>query len=176
MRLGSIVLACIVGIICATPSLAAVPAPIQYTRVTSDSIAMPSGALSSTWVSQTIQPQSAFTRLVASWNADTPAAARITVQAQVTTTTGETSDWYTLGVWAADDSVVQRTSVNGQADSIGRVATDTLSAKSSPFATYSLRVRLERASADDPSPTVRSLGAAVSDSRYAAGSGVSSPL
>jgi len=176
MRLASIVLACVVGIICATPSWAAVPAPIQYSRVTSDAIVLPSGALSSTWVSPTVQPQSPFTRLVASWNADTPAAAQITVQAQVTTTTGETSDWYTLGVWAADAASAQRTSVSGQTDGIGHVATDTLYAQSSPFVSYTLRARLERASADDQSPSVRSLGAAVSDFTYAASTPVSTPL
>src|SRR5262249_27033725 len=152
------------------------PALIQFTRITPDSAVLAPGVLSSLWASPLVQPRSAFTRLVASWNADTPASSRITVQAQVTTTAGETSDWYTLGVWAADDAVVQRTSVSGQSDSIGHVSTDTLSARSSAFINYSLRVRLERASADDPSPSVRGLGAAVSTFTYAAGTPTSAPI
>jgi hypothetical protein len=176
VRLGSIVVASIVAIISATPGWAAVPAPIQFTRITPDSAILAPGALSSSWVSPLVQPQSAFTRLVASWNADTPASSRITVQAQVTTTAGETSDWYTLGVWAADDAAVQRTSVSGQSDSLGYVSTDTLSAQSTPFINYTLRVRLERASADDPTPSVRSLGAAVSAFTYAQGTPTSAPI
>src|SRR5579864_2544911 len=96
------------------------------TLANADQVVLAPGALSGTWQSTPVQPQASFTRLVASWNADTPAAGRITVQAQVTTADGETSDWYTLGLWAADDQAVQRTSVNGQSDALGRVATDTL--------------------------------------------------
>src|SRR5205823_1799283 len=52
------------------------------------------------------------------------------------------------------------------ADTLGKVDTDTLSALTAakPFASYALRVRLERGGADDPSPSVRMLGAQVSDS------------
>src|SRR5581483_3853265 len=105
---------------------AATPAAIQYTRATTaggifsgtlqdgERVTLSPGALSGAWVSAPVQPQAAFTRLVASWNADTPAAGRLTVQAQVVTTAGETSGWYTLGVWAAADDAVQRTSIDGQ--------------------------------------------------------------
>jgi hypothetical protein len=167
----------IIGSIYATPA-AAVAAPlIQYTRFPSASgFALASGELSSTWVSPSVQPDASFTRLVASWNADTPAAGQLTVQAQATTAAGETSDWYTLGVWAADDTYVQRTSVNGQSDHLGRVSTDTLNSQSSPFASFRLRVRVERAITDDPSPVVRSLGAEVSNYTYAVGQPASTPL
>jgi len=167
---------------------AATPAAIQYTRsafsggtfnattVEGDHVSLRSGAVSGTWTAASMAPQSSFTRLVASWNADTPGASRITVQAQVTTSAGETSDWYTLGIWAADDRAARRTSVSGQSDALGRVATDTLYARGDPFVSYVLRVRLERGSADDPSPSVRGLGAAVSDNTYAAGQTTSTPL
>jgi Peptidase_C39 like family len=168
------------------------PAAIQLTRYTSasafasgsfgstapngDQVVLAPAALSGTWTSAPIQPQASFTRLVASWNADTPAADRLTVQAQVTTADGETSGWYTLGVWAADDGATQRTSVNGQSDALGRVATDTLYAAASPFVSYTLRVNLERSSTDDPTPTLRTIGASVSDFTYSPALGTSAPL
>jgi Peptidase_C39 like family len=170
---------------------AASPAPIQFTRFSSaadfaagsfsatqlDSgrIVLAPGALTGAWVSPAVQPQSTFTRLVASWNADTPAAARVRIEAQATTSAGETGDWYTLGLWAADDRAFQRTSVSGQSDALGRVDTDTLYAHANPFAGYALRVTLERASADDPSPSVRMLGASVSDFTYSASLATSVP-
>src|SRR5690242_8622371 len=166
---------------------AAAPAPIQYTRsvlndgtfesttLEGNHVVLNPGAVSGTWTSANVSA-AAFTRLVASWNAETPAAGQLTVQAQVTTVAGETSDWYTLGVWASGDSAVQRTSINGQADRLGRVATDTLSAQADPFTAYTLRVRLERAGPADPSPTLWSIGAEVSDFAYSAGQATSRPM
>jgi hypothetical protein len=158
---------------------ATTPAAIQLTRFVSartfsggafsatqldgDRVVLAPGALSGTWQSPAVQPQVAFTRLVASWNADTPAASHVTIETQATTAAGEISDWYTLGTWAVDDGVIQRTSTNGQSDALGRVATDTLLARDAAFTSYVLRVRLERASTDDTSPGLRSLGAEVSD-------------
>jgi hypothetical protein len=175
----------------ASPALAASPAPIQFTRFASaaafargsmsevvldaDRLTIASGASSGTWQSPPIEPGFAFTRLVASWNAETPADGRLRVDAQVTTVMGETSDWYALGTWAADDHTITRTSINGQADALGKVDTDTLSARADPFASYTVRVRLERASSDDPSPSVRMLGAEVSAFKYSAATGTSVP-
>jgi hypothetical protein len=175
MHLRPVLLGLIAGIICTAPVSAAAPPFLQYTRFPETSgFTLAPGDSNATWVSSAVQPGPSFTRLVASWNADTPAAGQVTVQAQVTTTAGETSDWYTLGIWAADDAAVHRTSVNGQSDHLGRVSTDTLSSQSEPFASFKLRVRLERASATDASPTLRSLGAQVSDYTYLGGP-VSSP-
>jgi hypothetical protein len=170
MRLRPILISLIIGIICAAPVSAAAPPFLQYARFPSaNGFQLASGELSGTWVSSAVQPDASFSRLVASWNADTPAAGQLTIQAQVTTTAGETSDWYTLGVWASDDSYVHRTSVNGQSDQLGRVSTDTLASQSARFAAYKLRVRIERAAVTDASPTLRSIGAQVSDYTYAAG-------
>jgi len=171
---------------------AAEPAPIQFTRFASaatfsggtfaatqldgDHLVLAPGALSGTWLSSPVLPPASFTRLVASWNADTPAAGRLTVQVEASTASGESSSWYTLGIWAADDRSVQRTSVDGQSEALGRVATDTLYSRSSPFVSYSLRVTLERAAADDLSPSVRSVGAAVSDFAYSPAVATSAPL
>ena len=150
------------------------PPPIQFTRFASasafssgvlgdlaldaDKLIIAPGAASGTWVSPPIEPGFPFTRLVASWNADTPADGRMRVAAQVTTDPGETSDWYALGSWAADDHAITRTSINGQADALGKVDTDTLSARADTFKSYTLRVDLERARPEDRSPTVRLLG------------------
>src|SRR5216683_1885237 len=173
-------------------SEAAAPVPIQFSRFASatafasgtmagvlldgDRLVIAPGAASGTWLSPPNDPGFAFTRLVASWNADTPADGRLQVYAQVTTVLGETSDWYALGTWAADDHAVTRTSINGQADALGKVDTDTLAARADPFATYALRVRLERASSDDPSPSVLMLGAQVSAFKYSSATPTSAPL
>jgi hypothetical protein len=146
------------------------------TQVAGQTLTLSPGASSGTWLSPAVQPQASFTRLVASWNADTPAAGSIALAAQVTTLRGETSDWYNLGIWAADDGSIQRTSQPGQTDAVGRVATDTLYARGAPFASYTLRVTLQRASVDDPSPAVQLVGAAVSDFDYSPGSPTSTPL
>jgi hypothetical protein len=160
-------------------AVAAAPAPIVFTRFASSDafgsgaasgltversrLVLAPGEVSGLWVSPPVTPGFGFTRLVASWNADTPGASRVRVEAQATTTAGETSDWYVLGIWAADDSALHRTSINGQSDALGKVDTDTLRTRGDAFASYALRIRLERASSDDPSPSVRMLGAEVSD-------------
>ena len=172
-------------------STAGPPAPIQFTRLSSndafaagiaagtaldgDRLVLAPGQTSGTWTATSVQPGFGFTRLVASWNADTPSDGRLRIEAQVTTAAGEASDWYTLGIWAADDRALQRTSVNGQADALGRVDTDTLYARAEPFVSYTLRAGLERASANDPSPALRMLGAEASDFAYSAALGTSAP-
>jgi hypothetical protein len=140
------------------------------------SLVLADGQTSGTWTAQPAQPGFAFDRLVASWNADTPADASIRVDVQATTAAGATTDWYTLGIWAADDRAVQRTSVTGQRDALGRVETDTLRAQAAPFASYTLRVQLVRAAADDLSPSVRMLGASVSSLDGTGAQTVSNPL
>jgi hypothetical protein len=134
------------------------------------------GELSGIWTSPIVQPGHPFTRLVPSWNADTPGASRLLVEAQVTTDPSNTSNWYGLGIWTAEDHASARTSVNGQSDALGWVETDTLYARSDPFVSYAVRVRLERFTGDDPSPSVRLLAAQVSDSTYSPASGASAAL
>lgn len=176
----------------ASPGGVITPATIQFTRFAagsafargalgavvgdSDRLAIAPGASSGAWLSPPIEPGFPFTRLVASWNADTPADSHLRVEAQVTTALGQTSDWYSLGAWAADDHALARTSTNGQADALGKVDTDTLSARGDAFVSYALRVRLDRASIDDPSPSVRMLGAEVSAFKYSSAAGTSAPL
>jgi hypothetical protein len=181
----------LVALVLLAPSVrAASPAPIQLTRfasagafaggtltgivVDNNRLTLAPGEVSGTWVSPSIQPGFAFTRLVASWNADTPDNSHVRVEVQATTDTGEISDAYVMGVWASAEST--RTSVNGQADALGRVDTDTLYARANPFVSYALRIRLERPSADDASPSVRLLAAQVSDFAYSAAASTSALL
>jgi Peptidase_C39 like family len=144
-------------------------------QIDADRLVLAPGEVSGAWVSPTVSPGFGFSRVVASWNADTPSDSRVRIEAQITTGSGETSDWYVLGLWVADDPL-RRTSVNSQADALGRVDTDTLYARGDAFASYALRVRLERSSSDEQSPSVRMLGAQVSDFTYSASMPTSSPL
>ena len=139
-------------------------------------LGLAAGESSGTWTAPLVRPGFAFDRLVASWNAETPGRSQVRIEAQAVTDAGEASDWYTLGIWAADDQAVRRTSVGGQRDALGRVATDTLYAVARPFVGYALRARLERASADEPSPVLRMLGAEVSSVAYSPGQATSAPL
>ena len=116
-----------------------------------------------------------MTRIVPSWNAETPGGSHIRVHLQAVTTEGETSDWYALGVWASDDHTVQRSSVRGQSDALGRVETDTLVSRNGTFGSYSLRVTLERPTPEDPSPRVRMLAAQASNTTFDPAASVSEP-
>ena len=191
-RILALTLAAALATVPATMSAAPGPAPIAFTRFASagdfaagalsgtfidgERLVLAAGEVSGTWVSPSVSPGFEFTRLVASWNADTPASSRLRIESQATTSAGEASDWYTLGIWAAEDHAIQRTSVNGQSDTLGRVDTDTLYSRSQPFVGYTLRIRLERGSAEDPSPSLRMLGAEVSDFAYSGALGTSAPL
>ena len=83
-----------------------------------------------------------FSEAIASWNADTPAGSWIETQirAQIG---GRWTKWYVLGIWAAGNSTIERHSVNGQADSDGTVAVDTLVLAKKTFANaFQLKLRL----------------------------------
>jgi hypothetical protein len=170
---------------------AVAPAPITFTRFSStafstgvfdttrldqDTIALEPGATRGVWTSPPIAPGFGVTRIVPSWNAETPGASHIRVEVQATTDSGQPTDWYGLGVWAADDHTVQRTSIRGQSDTLGRVDTDTLNARGRPFASYTLRVTLERSTPEDPSPRVFMLGAQASDTSFDAAAPTSGAL
>jgi hypothetical protein len=113
-----------------------------------------------TWTSPSYSPGFGLTNLVASWNADTPGTSWVEVDLQGTTGTGTTTKWYVMGRWAADDSQIHRTSVGGQSDANGTVATDTFVAASGVTLTsWKLRVTLYRQTGTTDSPAVRMVGA-----------------
>ncbi|MDQ3809235.1 MAG: C39 family peptidase [Chloroflexota bacterium] len=171
------------------PARAAEPAaPILFTRLpfnngTLDQVLVEDGRLllapgasSGEWTSAPVEPGFGFDRLVASWNAETPSDAYIRVEVQATTDTGVATDWYVLGLWAASDTTIRRTSLRGQEDTLARVDTDTLFGRQALFTAYSLRLRLERGSGDDMSPSVRMLGAQVSHTSFSNAAPSSAPL
>lgn len=82
----------------------------------------------------------AFTTLIASWNATTPAGTWMEVHVRVRESKSWTN-WYDLPIWASDFSVINRHSVDGQADKTGSVATDTFLAKQQATA-YQLSLTL----------------------------------
>lgn len=121
------------------------------------------GAPSGTWTSGWREPGFAFTRLVPSWNADTPPDTWIRVEAQARRDSGGETAWYSLGRWALGDGSIKRATVNGQRDADARVDTDTVHAFV-PLTAYRIRVTLERrATTLGVSPTVRLIAAVASD-------------
>jgi hypothetical protein len=120
---------------------------------------------SGTWVSDPVTSPFAFDELVASWNAATPDGTWIKTEMQATGS-GRTTKWYVLGIWAAGDGTIHRTSVPAQGDADGYVAIDTFvrSSKAAPLTSYQLRVTLYRAdsAASSATPTVGFIGAMTS--------------
>lgn len=110
-----------------------------------------------TWTSAAVSPGFAATRLVASWAARTPRNSWVEVRVKAAG-----GRWLVLGRWAETDKHVQRTSVQGQTDAVGRVDIDTWASETGA-SSYQLQVRLmRRAGARSASPTLTSLGAVAS--------------
>jgi hypothetical protein len=84
-----------------------------------------------------------FFEAIASWNAVTPAGAWIETQIRANLA-GRWTKWYNLGIWAADDSTIERHSANLQGDGDGFVAVDALvlTDKKVAASAYQLKVRL----------------------------------
>jgi hypothetical protein len=125
----------------------------RFTRLNADS---------GVWTSDWREPGFAFTRLVPSWEAETPEGTWITVEAQARRASGGETAWYSLGTWAFGDATVKRATVNGQRDADARVDTDTLFA-SVPLSAYRLRVTLARNAGVSSPPLLRSAAAVASD-------------
>jgi hypothetical protein len=94
-------------------------------------------------ISPVVLPSFGFSQAIVSWNADTPNGSWIEalIQARIGT---RWTKWYNLGVWAANNSMIERHSVRLQGDSDGFVAVDTLvlSSKKTPANAYQLKLRL----------------------------------
>jgi hypothetical protein len=115
-----------------------------------------------------VQVSLAAREAVASSNASTPEGTWIETWIRVQLDDDRWSKWYNLGVWASDDTTIERHSVPLQADADGYVAVDTwVQAKGkSQVTAFQLKVRLFRASSDllIPGPTIRSVALAWSSS------------
>jgi hypothetical protein len=97
------------------------------------------------WRSAWVPPGQAFTELVPSWSARTPAKSWLQVQVRVRDTGGRASGWKDLGRWTSGDRLLKRSSAGSQVDAVARVATDTLRARPGVrLDRYQLRVQLVR--------------------------------
>ena len=82
-------------------------------------------------------PAPAFTELIPSWNAVTPAGSSLSLEVRVKGARGWTR-WYSFGTWMSAEG---RSSLNGQKDASGTLNTDTLSLQS-PATAYQYRATL----------------------------------
>ncbi len=115
------------------------------------------------WTSATVRTPFAFDRLIASWNATTPAGTWIDVQMRASGASRQTK-WYTLAIWSSGDDAIHRTTVRGQGDGDGRVNVDTFEAGpgAAELTSYELRLTLHRAAGVDATPSAALLAAATS--------------
>ncbi len=78
-------------------------------------------------ISRAQAPAQPFDRLIASWNAVTPAGTWVQVEARAyRPSDSHWTKYYNMGIWAQGTGTIKRHSVDGQADADGTVATDTL--------------------------------------------------
>jgi peptidase C39-like protein len=104
-----------------------------------------------------------YKQAIASWNASTPAGSWLEIQFRVQYD-ARWSQWYVLGIWAADTATIARHSVKGQKDPDGSVADDTFIA-STEMETNKFQLKLRVFSADGTStPIVRNVAVAYSTS------------
>jgi hypothetical protein len=116
-----------------------------------------------TWTSAAVRTPFAFDRLIASWNATTPAGTWIDVQVRASGASRQTK-FYTLAIWSSGDDTIHRTTVRGQSDGDGRVNVDTFEAGpgAAELTSYELRLTLHRAAGVAATPSVALLAAATS--------------
>ena len=104
-----------------------------------------------------------FTQAIASWNVQTPAGTWVETQIQAKLGDRWTK-LYSLGVWAADASTIERHSVIAPNDGDARVAVDTLIVTNDTAALQAYRVKLLLYSeAGVALPTIRNASLAVSE-------------
>ena len=116
----------------------------------------------SRWTSAWVPPGQAFTELVPSWAARTPAGSWVQVLVRVRDSHGQVSGFKDLGRWSSRDRIFKRRSSGSQADGVARVATDTLTAQPGVrLGGYQVRVQLMRRPGHR-APTVQSVSAVVS--------------
>jgi hypothetical protein len=119
------------------------------------------------WLSPVHTAATPASELIASWNAATPAGTFIRVEMLGSYSDGTDTPWYTMGIWAAGDEDIRRTSIDGQEDGKSTIWTDTFAiddTDSGPrLVSYRLRMTLYRAPGSGATPRVWRLGAMTSD-------------
>ena len=126
-----------------------------------------------TWTSPWTNPGFAFTELVPSWEARTPAGTFVQVQVRGRDADGSMGSWDSLGRWASYDAGFRRTSQGSQPDDLGTVATDTW--KVSGLTGWQVRVTLVRKAGSTATPRLDAVGAMVSRLPAAADVATSTP-
>ncbi|MEW2630637.1 peptidase C39 family protein [Streptomyces sp. NPDC048389] len=120
-----------------------------------------------TWTSPVHRSRVPATEVIASWNAHTPVGTWLQVELSGRYSDGVATPWFVMGRWAAGDTDIRRTSVDGQGDGRASIWTDTFSvddaASGLRLDTYRLRLTLYRRPGSGLTPTVWRLGAMASD-------------
>lgn len=113
-------------------------------------------------ISPIVTPASTFFEAIPSWNATTPAGTWIEAQLRARVA-GTWTGWYNLGVWDDDNSTVRRHSVNGQGNTAGTIAVDTLKLSTKKGAADAIQLKLRLFSDTGVNlPVVRNAGIATS--------------
>jgi len=133
--------------------------------------AVPANLPDGMWVGPWVEPGFELHEVIPSWNARTQPGSLVEVELQARTAAGTETGWYALGRWTFDDEVIERSSVPGQEDAFGSVATDTFRAAAGLAA---FRLRLTVTAGRHDRPAVRLLAAIASSEGLAAGD-VSAP-
>jgi len=116
-----------------------------------------------TWTSAPVAPGFTAQEIIASWTATTPGGSWVQIDLQGVTALGNTTKWYVMGRWAADDTALKRTSLSGQGDTDGFVSIDTfVAAAGHELVSWQLRVTLLRPVGSADVPVLRSFGAMAS--------------
>jgi hypothetical protein len=117
-----------------------------------------------TWTSGWTQAN-AFDQLIPSWAANTPKKTFVEIRLRARSTTGRISGWKVMGRWTSTEWI-RRTSSTSQADSVAKVATDTLVAQSGVSLNgYQVQLLLNRGAKAKKTPTVRMLSVMTSKNR-----------
>lgn len=116
-----------------------------------------------TWTSPSVAPGFPAQEVIASWTAATPGGSWVQIELQGVTALGNTTKWYVLGRWSADDVAFKRTSLSLQGDTDGFVSIDTFVAyEGHELVSWQLRVTLLRPAGSADAPTLRAVGAMAS--------------
>jgi Peptidase_C39 like family len=116
------------------------------------------GTPEGTFCSPELDLDVAMTDVIVSWTATTPPGTWLQVELRGVTESGETTAWFVMGRWAADDDTIRRTSVPDQADRHGDVLVDRyVAAPGHALTRLQVRVVLHRAAGSTSTPQLRSV-------------------
>jgi hypothetical protein len=110
------------------------------------------------WTSGPMRPGFGATELIPSWTASTPGGSFLRVELCGVNEAAQSTKWYRLGDWAAEEASFTRTSVSGQDDEDAAVNADVLAAAAGrAFAELRARVTLLRPQGSAEWPVLHTL-------------------